>query len=300
MAQQYLHIELCENYTLDFKIHNTPLADLWLERMDLRHPYPIDHPDRFYGFDSEQQEIARAESMIRGCIETINSYQPIIEKDFVDVHDQDCLNYLHNIFERYHGLLDQQKTMWWFRAPQRVKTALAELNLAVHRCENSARFSNKPRFVCTWYGLPKDCTMPEDIMKQYGVINPGFGSVCLNYVEIGKTLFDLALDNDQYIGDDAFQPFSHYNPDFVVRMFELSDEYMDEILQKMRDFYQTHYAFFKDRNLTEFDHVKLQPLFFPVAQLIETVSREQLLKDIQQRQHITRVFIDETMHHTNT
>ena len=300
MSQKYLHIELCSEYTLDFTIHNTPLADLWLERMYLREPYPLDHPDRFYGFNSPEQEVSRAESMIRECIATINSYQPIVEKEFTSVYDQDCLNYLHSIFERYHGLLNQQKTKWWLQAPQPVKTALAELNLAVHRCESSARFVSKPRFVCTWFGLPKDCVLPENIMKQYGVLNPGFGSVYLNYVEIGKTLFDLALDNDEYIGDDAFKPFSHYNSDFVVRFYELQQQHIDKILSRMQDFYHLHYDFFKQRGLTNFDHINLQPLFFPVAQLIETVSREQLLKDIQQRQYITRVYIDETMHHTNT
>ena len=74
MPRQYLHIELCSDYTLDFLIHDTPLAHLWLERMNLRHPYPIDHPDRFYGFNSAEQEIDRAERMIRDCIKTINSY----------------------------------------------------------------------------------------------------------------------------------------------------------------------------------------------------------------------------------
>jgi hypothetical protein len=124
MSQQYLHIELSNDYTLDFKIHNTPIADLWLERMELRHSYAIDHPDRFYGFDSQEQEIARAEKMIQDCIVTINDYQPIIEREFTSVYDQDCLNYLHNIFERYHGLLNQQKTIWWLRAPQSARTAL--------------------------------------------------------------------------------------------------------------------------------------------------------------------------------
>ena len=187
MPQQYLHIDLGADYTLNFEIHNTPLAALWLERMRLRDPYPIDHPDRFYGFDSREQEIDRAEKMIRGCISTINSYQPIIEREFTTVHDQDCLNYLHNIFERYHGLLNQQKTLWWLRAPQPVKKALSELNLAVHRCEASSRFVG-PQFICTWFGVPNNVTLPEEVMKQHGEINPPFGSVCLNYVEIGKTL----------------------------------------------------------------------------------------------------------------
>jgi hypothetical protein len=72
MLQRYLHIDLGTDYTLDFAIHNTVLADLWLERMHLRHPYPLDHPDRFYNFNSVEEEIAKAEQMIRGCIDTIN------------------------------------------------------------------------------------------------------------------------------------------------------------------------------------------------------------------------------------
>jgi len=304
MPQQYLHIDLGADYTLDFEIHNTPLADLWLERMHLRHPYPIDHPDRFYGFDSQEQEIARAEKMIRQCIHTINSYQPIIEHEFITVHDQDCLNYLHNIFEQYHGLLNQQKTLWWLRAPKPVKKALAELNLAVHRCETSSRFVNskivRPRFVCTWFGLPKDVTLPETVMKQCGEINPPFGSVCLNYVEIGKTLKDLAFDNDMYISDEAFQPFNYYNPDFIIKFGELSLNEVDSTLRNMQQYYREHYDFFAERGYPQFDHVKLQPLQFPVARIIETVSREQLIRDIQQRQLVTRVYIDETMHHTNS
>jgi hypothetical protein len=298
MLQQYLHIEFCKNYTLDFKIHNTPLAKLWLEKMRLRDLYPIDHPDRFYGFNSQEQEIDRAEKMIRGCISIINSYQPIIEREFTTVHDQDCLNYLHNIFERYHGLLNQKKTLWWLRAPQPVKKALSELNLAVHRCETTSR-KLKPRFACTWYGVPTDTVLPEDVMKQCGEINPTFGSVCLNYVDIGKTLLDLMIDKDEYISNEAFQPFSHYNPDFVVKFFEYSSKEVDSMLKNMQQYYQEHYDFFAERGYQQFDHVKLQPLQFPVASIIETVPREQIINNIQQRQLVTRVYIDETMHHTN-
>lgn len=294
-----MHIDLGADYTLDFQIHNTPLADLWLERMHLRHPYPIDHPDRFYGFNSQEQEIARAEAMIQSCIDTINAYQPIIERPFTSVHDQDCLNYMHSIFERYHGLLDQQKTLWWFRAPTEVKKALAELNLAVHRCEASSRFV-RPRFVCTWYGLPKAVALPETVMQQHGELNPPFGSVCLNYVEIGKTLFDLMLDQDAYISDEAFWPFTHYNPDFNVKFFEYTSDELDNILKKMQQYYEQHRDFFASRGYPEFNHVKLQPLQFPVAQLIETVPRDELIKHIQQRQLVTQVYIDETMHHTDS
>ena len=158
-----------------------------------------------------------------------------------------------------------------------------------------------PRAPKTWIKKPTTWLTSvdiENVMKQYGEINPPFGSVCLNYVEIGKTLLDLVIDNDTYISDEAFQPFWHYNPDFVVKFFEFSSNEVDTIMQTMQQYYQEHYDFFAKHGYPQFDHVKLQPLQFPVARIIETVPRDQLIKDIQQRQLVTRVYIDETMHYT--
>ena len=146
---QHLLIHLSQGLTLQFQIRPTPLAKLWVERMQARGSYPLDHPDRFYGFGSRLEERIRAELMIEQCITTINQHEAISERGFD--WSQDSLNYLHNIFERYHGLLDQQNTDYWNRAPDTVRRALAELNLAVHRCETVAE-GPQPRLVCTWYG----------------------------------------------------------------------------------------------------------------------------------------------------
>ena len=130
--------------TLEFKIRATPVAELWVERMQARGHYPLDHPDRFYGFGTPAQEQARAVEYIQSCITIINSHEVIVHRPFE--YTQDCLNYLHNIFERYHGLLDQQNTDYWNRAPDQIRKALAELNLAVHRCETAAE-GTQPRLV---------------------------------------------------------------------------------------------------------------------------------------------------------
>jgi len=172
-----LSIELAD-LTLTFDILDNPLAELWLERMSARDQYPLDHPDRFYGFDTQEEEEARALTMIQANIDVINGYSPIITRQLTAVDDQDTLNYLHSIFERYHGLLDQQDQEFFVRAPDQVKQALADLNVNVHRCESVARGS-RPRFVCTWYGLPKTKTLSDDMFK-YATPNPKFGSVCLN------------------------------------------------------------------------------------------------------------------------
>lgn len=291
MDFSYLIVVLKDNLELRFRLLNTPVAQRWAELMKKKDAWPLDHPDRFYGFNSMEQEQQRALAQIQLCVDTINSYCPVIERTLSDIGDQDTLNYLHNIFERYHGLLDQQTHDFWTQAPDAVKKALAELNLAVHRCE-STQGRNRPRIVCTWFGMPKTNIIPQEYFYQYGHLCPPFGSVCLNYVEIGKTLEDLAHDNDKYISDEAFKPFNYYSADFVIRFFEESLDEISKKLKSMKQYYLSHQDFFQSRGITEFNDSKLLPFRLPVAQLVETMSREELLHQIQQQQYVKQVHLE--------
>jgi len=290
MSFKYLHITLgtTDQITLQFELANNPLTALWVERMAAKEQYPLDDPTRFYGFNLPQEEEQRAVQMIQNCISAINQHYPIIEREFTHAGDQDCLNYLHNIFERYHGLLDQQTHDFWTTAPASTRQALSDLNVAVHRCESLR--TNNPRVVCTWFGLPKSKTLTFDLLNTCGTTNLTFGGVYLNYVEIGKTLLDLATDNDNYIADDAFKPFDHYSADFVVRFYTQSPEEITTTIDNMRTYYNQHIPFFHKHGLTTFEDPRLQPLHFMVANLIETMPREQLMYEIQQRQYISEVY----------
>jgi hypothetical protein len=286
-----LNIELID-LKLQFKILDTPLAELWLERMANRTQYPLDNPDRFYGFDSQQDAEAKALAQIQQTCAEINSWNIIVEKSIESVHDQDTLNYLHNVFECWHGLLDQvPEHPVYGKFPDQIRWHLANLNVDVHRCESVSK-GNRPRFVCTWYGLPKTKTLPVDLMQQYGTLNPKFGSVCLNYVEIGKTVEDLTQDNDNYISDKAFRPFTHYSADFNVRLYEETVAYSSKKLLHMQEYYNQHQDFFFEHGYTTFQDPRVLPLRFPVAQLIETTTQEQLLADIQKQQCVTKVYIE--------
>ncbi len=287
-----LFIDLVGNnkLTLEFQLLDSPLANLWAERMNSRGDYPLDHPDRFYGFNSQEEEVNRAEFYIRSCIDTINNYQSIIDRPFTSYQDQDCLNYLHNIFERYHSQLDQQSTEFWNQAPYEVRQALANLNLAVHRCESIDRGA-QPRFVCTWYGMPKTLHLPQEHMLKYSTMSTFFGTVYLNYCEIGKTLESLTVDRDNYIGNDMFKPYDFYSADFVVKFWNDTSEEIHIRLERMQEYYDIHQDFFKSCGYTKFNDPRLLPLRFPVAQLIETMPREQLLIEIKQRQCVERVYL---------
>lgn len=291
MRDDYLIVVLSAGLHLRFRLIDSPITDLWLERMSARTQYPLDHPDRFYGFDNSEQEISRAVESVQSCIRTINLHEVIIDREFNSVNDQDGLNYLHNIFERYHGLLDRQDHQYWKHAPLPVRKALAELNLAVHRCETAAG-RNHPRFVCTWFGLPKTKTIAPELIQHYGTINPAFGTVYLNYVEIGKTLEDLAQDNDIYIDDNAFKPFSHYSADFAVRFADVDQPEIDSKLRVMRAYYDKNKTFFSERGYHSFESPELLPYRLPVAQISTKIPAPQLIDLIQQQQYITQVYIE--------
>lgn len=282
---QHLLIHLSQGLTLQFQIRTTPLAELWVERMQVRDSHPLDHPDRFYGFGSQLEERIRAEIMIQQCIKTINQHAPIIEREFD--WSQDSLNYLHNIFERYHGLLDQQTSNYWHQAPDQVKQALAELNLAVHRCETVIEGA-RPRFVCTWFGMPKTKKLEPYQLMQWGETQIKFGTVYLNYCEIGKTVEELAHDNDTYIGDEAFKPFRHYSADFHVAFFNQDLSVKELVMQQYID---QHQDFFLAHNITSVYNTTAQPLRFPVADLQHTGQPQQLIQEIARQQRVLKVTI---------
>ena len=282
---QRLVITLDNNFELCFNIRKTPLAELWIERMSHRHAWPMDNPDRFYGFGTAQQEQDRAVGMIQQCIATINNHQHIIDREFE--YTQDCLNYLHNIFERYHGLLDQQTSEYWHSAPATVRQALANLNLAVHRCETAVG-SSAPRFVCTWFGMPKTQQLDIDTMMRWGELEIKFGTVYMNYCEIGKTVEDLAQDNDIYIGNNAFKPFGHYSADFNVAFYS---QELTHKLDHMQQYINQHQDFFLARGIENVYAVQALPLRFPVADLLFKTDSDTILSQIRSRQYVSNVAI---------
>ena len=268
-----------------FKVLDNPIAQLWLERMHQRHAWSLDDPERFYGFNSRQQDEKIALDKMNDCIQQVQARFPEHNRGpVITCADQDSLNYWHHVFETQHGFLEQENKS------DPLTAVLSDLNVAVHRCESVAR-GNRPRFVCTWYGMPKTKTLTPDLMQQYGTLNPAFGSVCLNYCEIGKTLEDLTQDRDNYISDEAFRPFNHYSADFNVRMHEETADYVADKLVRMQQYYNQHREFFFDQGFTTFQDPRLLPLRFPVAELIETMPRDQLLEQIRQRQTVSQVTI---------
>jgi hypothetical protein len=273
------------NFFLDFELIKSPVTDLWIERMECRNQWNLDNPDRFYGLDPLPVQTEQALSDINRCINIIDSYRPVANKTLNCIHDQDTLNYLHNIFEKYHGQLDQQHHKFWINAPAQVKKALAQLNIAVHRCESVARGASA-RFVCTWWDMPKIKSLPIDLIKKYGLLGTDAGGVYLNYVEIGKTILDLAMDDDQYISDNMFKPFNFYSADFVVHFKATLPVEIAEQQQIIHNYYNKNKEFFVSRNILNTNDPSVQPLKFKVAQLIPQHNINTTIQQLSNSQYI--------------
>ena len=288
---KYLNIEyadpanLDDSITVKFKLRENSLVPLWVERvLTAQKDYAIDDPGRFYGFGPLDQQIEYALTEINSCIDVINSHRYIVERKLVDIYDFDTLNYLHHIFEVYHGLLEQQTHEFFTSAPPEVKKALSHLNICVHRCDSFSRGA-KPRHVVTYFGLPKTKTLA---MEHYDLFTDiyKFGTVYLNYVEIGKALEELTLDNDQYIGEEAFKPFNYYSADFTVFYFDSNLEQVLEKRKMMQRYYNSNAQFFLSRGYS-LEHPHLRPGRIALADIdnygtdiLQLLERRQFVKSV--------------------
>ena len=188
-------------------------------------------------------------------------------------------------------MLDKQDSEFWKNAPQDVRLALANLNIAVHRCESL--FSRQRRVVCTWFGQPKTHRLPIELQASYGKLNTDFGGVYLNYVEIGKTARDLMHDNDQYIADEMFKPFDFYSSDFVINFFQTTEKDVDPILASIDEYFEQHRSFFESHGVKSSRDTCMLPLKFKVAQLdYESGEKDAIIEMIRNNQIITSVEIN--------
>jgi hypothetical protein len=274
-------------YHLEFNLNNSATVNKWYEKITtaINLGYKIDDPQRFYGFDTFEEEKNKALLMINNCISVINSHDKIVDRKLVDIHDTDTLNYLHHVFEEYHGLLDQQTNTFYTDASDEVKKALCDLNIAVHRVENVI-YGNTKRFVTTYFGLPKIDTLAEEDFK-YLTCRYRFGDIYLNYVEVGKTLEDLVRDKDEYIDDDAFKPWNYYSADFTVKFNDTSEEESTLIDTQCEEYYFKNYQFFKKQGYPIYTP-QLKPGKIKLGELIYN-DRETIIEKIKQHQYVKNI-----------
>lgn len=280
--------EQLDPITLRYKLTEYDITRRWAKKLEYSlENYQFDDPHRFYGFNSYDVEKQKAIQAVNKCIDTINNYKPgFITKKVFDPIDQDTLNYLHHIFEVYHGLLNLPHE-FFLGSPPEVQYALAQLNVEVHRCEGLVETTGRlqpPTHMLTWYKLKKQETLELEDYKHFTDFVE-FGTIYLLYTEIGKTLQDLAIDHDEYIHPDAYRPFRHYSSDFVVRFYQTSTDTWRKLRYKYRKHYLDNQAFYDSRY--NYNHPYNTPGNVPLAKLIH--SPIDIVTELRNRQKVTKV-----------
>ena len=267
-----------------FNIKPTQIAQKWAKRVQLAQAsgYPIDNPDRFYGFGPIEEQEAQAVAHMKMLTDQISKLRTESLPELVSVHDQETLNFLHHVFEVEHGLLDAKDTS------SDLSQLLGELNVHVHRCESIQRGANS-RHVVTYYGLPKTETLTDEDCKHLET-DVKFGHVYINYVEIGKTLHDLYTDNDKYIKPEAFRPFNHYSADFVV---QLHSDPRQGLTNQLKMYYDERQQFFNSLGYS-WQILNKRIGNIPVAELSARTGPSKgmdLIKSIENKQYVKQVQI---------
>jgi len=282
-----------DDLTLTYNINDTSIAQRWAELLaESIEKYSIDDPERLYGFDTETLERQRAVDAINKCVDTINDYKPgFVERRMTSELIQDDLNYLHHIFEVYHGMLNEPHE-FYLAAPTEVRKALGQLNLEVHRCEAMAEGTVRkmlPTHLVTYYDMPRgpEHRLLEDADYEHFTDFYEFGTVYLLYVEIGKTLQDMSIDNDDHIGDEAYKPFRNYASDFVIRYFGTSHETWNNYRKLFRKHYEENQDFYDARY--NYSHIYNRPGNIPLAKLQTHLSPEEVVAEIQKRQFVSNI-----------
>ena len=267
-----INITYNNQFDLRYQLRDTNLADRWLKRLQLAlaQNIDIDEPTRFSGFDDTDSHTVIKQ--LDHCIDTINTFKPLVARRCMDVKDQDTLNYLHHVFEVYHGMLGEPHEVF-LSAPQPVRLALAQLNVLVHRAETVAQ-GKLPRHVVTYYAMPKT----EYLQSQdYALFEKGItaGTMYINYVEIGKDLLALTLDEDQYISDSAFMPWRRYSADFNVKFWTDSKQTVNALTRKVNAYYNTHQEFMDQHEYAQYWG------YLPVADCMDKFDIAQLSNNQQ-------------------
>lgn len=276
------------DYELAFNMLNTSLTQQWVKHLNLftQSGQPFDDPERFYNFPNTKYTEPVVAAKLQELAATIKNYAPnIIDKTIASPISQDDLNYLHHVFEVYHGLYDQQDQNEFYKnAPRHVQDALADLNIWVHRYES---LNSAPRFVATWKYKPYRDQFTNNEFT-YFKLQEDWGDLRLNYCEIGKSLYDLWHDNDQYIAPGAFQPHHHYCLDFTVRFTDEPNTYYQETEAKIWDYYDQHQEFFQKLGYNKYDP-KLSLGSITIGKIATTDTKEKVIADIARHQCVKSV-----------
>jgi hypothetical protein len=207
------------NRDVVFDIYDTNIAKLWA--WEINKQYPFYETDRFQGWPNDTRDLDWYKTNLQIQIDKVNAYKLNTIEDSIAGFDQEVLNRLHKHFEVLRGSLEDG-TDFYNNAPVEVKGAIDKFNILIHECEHFMRDYTHPSIVVTFKDRPRMRLHEEDY--EHFTYKWQFGTVYINYCEVGKPILDVFKDNDIIVGDDNIRPLEYYSADFMIKFGPSTDE----------------------------------------------------------------------------
>lgn len=264
-----------------FDIFDTDIAHRWASEINMN--YQLYETDRFKGWSTSEKDLTYYKTEINKQIAIVNCYSPTINIDSIITFDQNLLNYLHKFFEDLRGTVSNGTEFYNF-APEEVKHAIDRFNILIHECEHLLRDSDQPTIVVTFQNRPRYGLKDDDY--DHFTFKWNFGTVYINYCEVGKPLLDVYKDQDIFVGIDNIRPLTYYSADFMIKFGpDVDEEFYHDRLDKFYNWYNL-------QNF-KFDKSKLSLGLIPVAQLsnYKGISQDMIVKNLSQYNRVRSVCI---------
>lgn len=206
---------------LIFDVNQSSIAKRWAD--EVAKNYPLLETTRFINWPNDGKNTATFVEKLNAQIATINNWKPgTIPEVLSDPLDQDLLNHLHRFFVKLQGN-STKASDFYLAAPTHVQEAICNFNLTIHEYEHFAynqetvKLTNHPyaTIVGTFANRPRYKLEDSDYDKY--TFKWTFGTVYINYCEVGKPILDIFKDQDEITEETGIVPLHYYSADFQIK-----------------------------------------------------------------------------------
>ena len=258
-----------EETTIDFSIHTKKSAQIWASCLQKAIPSGFRENDRFDNFPQHPRgDLKNLIAAFEKVSLVLEDMHPELDFPKLDQSNlQQSINYLHHSFAHSHLVTN--------KINEKNKEAWQEYNTLLHAMEgamSNAYYSNLgflslSSIIITFKDQQK-VEIPEDCYKDF-VLPKQFGTVYINYAQVGRHFQELYHSQDQHLDDSHIQPYRFIAADTYLWFGPTAGHFVEKDLwPKMKEWFEKYKERFNRLGFYWGDP-KLAIGAIPVAQLSE-------------------------------
>jgi hypothetical protein len=222
--------------TIKWELVNETYALFWFKCL---HQLVKNRVPSFFRLTGLNRSTKNAESLsdqLNIIITLINRNTDYKIEQFCDGRfSQEFANSIHHHFELLYGDAHNPSELYSNASPL-IRSAITKINHLIHDMEALSRVeegeaANKA-IVSEFLSRPQ-YKMQEEFLKSFS-LNIDFGDMVLHYGIIGKSWWEVFLDQDEAIHDEAIRPLSFMSGEFDIHFSKIHPK--EEILNEFYDF----------------------------------------------------------------